>query len=492
VSDPAIHFNGCLPAAKQRRFYESLPPESQQRIARINGKILDLRHRLETTHHDSTAGSRLREFNRAMTQWCAATGRPHASHDTSAKFASTSSRAQTPGIPAFRAAEDPIDDHIKASVVCFKHGQPYDVSGLPKTFPHQKVTVADLLSEDASRNPIMQPAEDGVVRYFHLPANNMAWIEEVIARYYHDKRPESDGLLHGSRSRMPQSRTEMLLQPGYWQGQRNFDVDSEVHARHMRPFCSGISVDPVASEPNPKNMVLFMPYLHWETDRGRVRSAEIVKEASKQNLISISELVDRAKHQFSHVETQDTVAPVWVSQPAAPVLVNVDRKKALGQLFRAAAALLEAMDSHVEEQLTLKYLHAEPPLQPRRTLDQAYYGALRNTGTRDRDQVVYRGTTPQAHECIGMEECPQCNEDIRKTPRIIMVDQLWMWILDESKCISNLGSVPSANTTQKPSSRASHGAGAETGRIPRPFTRACGLGSSMPGRARSPRPTTLL
>lgn len=442
VSDPAVHFNGCLPAAKQRRFYESLAPESQQRIARVNGKILDLRHRLETTHYDSTAGSRLREFNRAMAQWCAATGRPHASSTTSAKFASTSSRAQSPGTPAFRAAEDPIDDHIKAPIICFKDGQPCDVVGLPKTFPHQKVTVADLLSEDASRNPIMQPAEDGVVRYFHLPANNMAWIEEVIARYYHDKRPEPDGLLRKSRSKMPQSKTEMLLQPGYWQGQRNFDADSEVHARHMRPFCSGISVDPVASEPTPKNMVLFMPYLHWETDRGRVRSADIVKETSKQNLISISELVDRAKHQFSHVETQDTVAPAWVPQPAAPVLVNVDRKKALGQVFRAAAALLEAMDSHIEEQLTMKYLHAEPPLQPRRTLDQSYYGALRNTGTRDRDQVVYRGTTPQAHECIGMEACPQCNEDIRKTPRIIMVDQLWMWILDESKSIADSDAVP--------------------------------------------------
>jgi hypothetical protein len=32
-----------------------------------------------------------------------------------------------------------------------------------------------------------------------------------------------------------------------------------------------------------------------------------------------------------------------------------------------------------------------------------------------------------------MEVCLQCNEDIRKTPRIIMVDQLWLWILDESK-----------------------------------------------------------
>jgi hypothetical protein len=114
---------------------------------------------------------------------------------------------------------------------------------------------------------------------------------------------------------------------------------------------------------------------------------------------------------------------------------NIDRKMALGQALRAAAALLEAMDSHLEEQLMMRYLHAEPPLHPRRTLDQAYYGALRSTGARDRDQVVYRGTTPQPHDCIGMDACPQCNEDIRKTPRIIVVDQLWLWCLDESECV---------------------------------------------------------
>ena len=498
VSDPAIHINGCLPAAKQRRFYQSLPPESQQRIARIHGKIVDLRHGLETTHYESTAGVRLRDFKRAMTQWCAATGRSDAAYATrSPKFASSSSRAPTPGTPGFGALSDPVENHVKAPVIYFRDGEPCDVPGLPKTFPHQKATVADLLSEDASRNPIMRPAEDGVVRYFHLPANNMAWVEEIIARYYHDKRPEPDDLLHKSRSRRPQSKTEMLLQPGYWQGQRNFDVDSEVHARHMRPFCAGISVDPVAAEPNPSNVVLFMPYLHWETDRGRVRSAEIVKEASKQNLISISEVVDQAKHQFSHVETQDTVVPpvtTWTSQSAAQTPAKVERRPALGQVFRAAAALLEAMDTHVEEQLMLKYLHVEPPLQPRRTLDQAYYGALKSTGTRDRDQVVYRGTTPQTHECEGMETCLQCNEDIRKTPRIIMVDQLWLWILDESKWFEPPESVQRRPLTpqQTPSSAASHGDGAGTDRIPRPSTRACAHDSSTCARARSRRPTTWL
>lgn len=409
-------------------------PETQDRIRRVIDKRFELRQRLETTEFDSTAGAKLRDFKRALARWSLATGRAQRSSAPIPALDSGTWPLHTPGKGQLDGPELPINSRIKAPVICFRDGRPYDLPGLPKSFPRQKVVMADLLSEDETKNPIMQATEPDVIRYFHLPANNMAWVEEVIARYYHEKRPEPDHLFQRFGSGRAQSQTEMVLRPEYWRGQQNFDVDSEVHARHMRPFCSGISVDPVSAESNYQNMALFMPYLHWETDRGRAKSAEIAKEASKRNLSSISELVDQAKHRMSHAENQNTLAPSWVQHCAAPVTSGaVDKRKALGGVLRAAAALLEAMDLHTEEQLMMEYLHVQPPLHPRRTLDQAYYGALRSTGTRDRDQVVYRGTTPQSHDCIGMEACQQCNEDIRKTPRIIMVDQLWLWILDASR-----------------------------------------------------------
>jgi hypothetical protein len=110
----------------------------------------------------------------------------------------------------------------------------------------------------------------------------------------------------------------------------------------------------------------------------------------------------------------------------------------------SAAALLEAIDFRLDEKLIYEYLHQRPPLHPRRTLDQSYYRDLKNTGTRDRDQVVYRATTPGPHNCLERMDkkegkCKQCHEDIRKVPRLIMVDQLWMWILDESmSCFSHV------------------------------------------------------
>lgn len=56
-----------------------------------------------------------------------------------------------------------------------------------------------------------------------------------------------------------------------------------------------------------------------------------------------------------------------------------------------------------------------PPLQPRRTLDQYFYAHLESTSHRDADQVVYRYT-------IGTSEA-----------KLFMVDQLWLWILNEGR-----------------------------------------------------------
>lgn len=124
----------------------------------------------------------------------------------------------------------------------------------------------------------------------------------------------------------------------------------------------------------------------------------------------------------------------------------------LGQYIIDAARLYEEMSNFRDKKLLQKYLHNELPLHPRRTLDQSYYWTLDKTDNRDRDQVVYRGTKPGSfheydpktglwpeHAEQGMapdKGCDECRVNIRKVSRIIMVDQLWMWILDEQTIIT--------------------------------------------------------
>lgn len=234
VSDVTLHFDGCLPIARRTTFLNGLPAESQQRIIRRHDKIARLRGTLETAHQDCNAAAKLRLFKESMNQWRAACGRP-------APYPSAGSRVPS-SLGAYHWADTSIDADIKAPVIYFKDSQPYDVPGVPGSFPNQKITVKELLADIRETNPLMQPCPDNMVRYFHLPANNMLWVEEAIARYYHEERPHSDDFVLNYKLRRSRTKTEMLLRPEFWYGQRDFDRDSEVHARQMRPFCDTVSI----------------------------------------------------------------------------------------------------------------------------------------------------------------------------------------------------------------------------------------------------------
>lgn len=159
-------------------------------------------------------------------------------------------------------------------------------------------------------------------------------------------------------------------------------------------------------------------------------------------------------------------------------------RKLLARVLVRAARLYEQMTTYPDQQILEEYLFKQPPLHPRRTLDQAYFWRLRNTRLRDRDQVVYRYTNaefthkyrPQPpadskiersigslnshnhHATHGhglhskpakevwawtqhgqyeeLNGCDQCNEDIKKVSRAIMVDQLWLWVLDRNTILT--------------------------------------------------------
>lgn len=153
----------------------------------------------------------------------------------------------------------------------------------------------------------------------------------------------------------------------------------------------------------------------------------------------------------------------------------------LAKVLVIAARLYEEIMTYPDQRIMEEYLFKYPPLHPRRTLDQAYFWRLRNTRLRDRDQVIYRYTNAEfAHKYRpqppsdpkndrssasvkssnaskglhgdhthqenwvwtrhGQYEeqngCDQCEEDIRKVSRAIMVDQLWMWILDNDTILT--------------------------------------------------------
>lgn len=110
----------------------------------------------------------------------------------------------------------------------------------------------------------------------------------------------------------------------------------------------------------------------------------------------------------------------------------------IGQVLFDAAMVYEAMSTHREKSLIRKYLHTDPPLHPRRTLEQTNEWTLSlSWHASARDQVVHRATRPKQLDFHSVDPFTgEWRDRIRKVPRVMMIDQLWMWILDEQTIIT--------------------------------------------------------
>jgi hypothetical protein len=212
-----------------------------------------------------------------------------------------------------------------------------------------------------------------------------------------------------------------------------------------------------------------MPFLHWETDRRREKSAEVIRNTRKHKLSTMVDVIETVRSVDPQKmdkklpngidNTMDSVDQRQRNQQHGKSLwkrhrgmgkqnckamkkeksEEEHRRECLGRLLQHAAALAEAMDYATDERLVKKHLNAKAPLHPRRTLDQFYYWTLKDTRTRDRDQVVYRGTAPARdlmHINCPIPNCRHCLDTVKKVARVVMVDQLWMFILDKSTLIS--------------------------------------------------------
>lgn len=78
-----------------------------------------------------------------------------------------------------KKAKENMNYNIKGGIMYFhSNGEDKERPYVEGRFPHQKIPIEILLS-DVPGNPIMESSshETGPIRYFHLPTNNMDWIE---------------------------------------------------------------------------------------------------------------------------------------------------------------------------------------------------------------------------------------------------------------------------------------------------------------------------
>ena len=262
---------------------------------------------------------------------------------------------------------------------------------------HKEVTDVDLIRrpQRAALFPLPSSSSERF-KWIHVPFCHSGWVPHVLTTISQEK----DGsTLH-----------KELLRNKMWFSHHNRSRHASSHARFVRPMArcllprgadkhDGVTVSPKAN--SEIQFAVYLPYLHWDTFKNMQRQAAIIKKRSEQ----------------AH---------------ARPVIPEIASSKS------------------VVHKLIWQHLTSDRPIHCRRTLDQYGYPSLRNTAVRDADQILYKRTKrkPEAESSQKppVKENLSARSSARRrhessgnddnTAKVLMVDQLWLWIMDNQTVIT--------------------------------------------------------
>lgn len=267
--------------------------------------------------------------------------------------------------------------------------------------------------------------EELVCRWYHLPANNMVWVEDLF-------------------------RNRFGIHPAVWSEQiRNSEWP---HGRCIIPHASQFTTS--GGDEREDVVAICMPYVSFEDNWRHVGVRDTVNTQSQPDVDDhvLPSNIYRLWKQERRRSTQRYDSSPTLSPPRMHSHGNESTsgtEKSFGSSFGSERTMFSehvpdhspirkssngesdsdsednASDhdsvhtsrsrlSNEERLLVSAYLHHRPPLHARRTLDQYYYYMLQDTRERDADQVVTRWATKHLK---------------RPHHNILMVDQLWLWII---------------------------------------------------------------
>lgn len=259
-------------------------------------------------------------------------------------------------------------------------------------------------------------------KWIHVPFTHAGWVPHVLKTISHEKRNLA---LHSK-----------LLLDKMWFSEHNNARHAAPHARFVRPGVKCLlprdvehsHVDNITnpfSATSDVQFIVYLPYLHWDSFKNLKQRAGIIHKRRQQ-----------------------------------PHARPVDKEVASGK--------------SMEHKLIWQHLSSAWPVHCRRTLDQYGYPTLRNTTVRDGDQILYKRTKPRPDlETIQTKDATKKHENQKRSLRrtltgrlpiaanedddgvllaptltgvddgaakVLMVDQLWLWIMDKETVITFFGS----------------------------------------------------
>ncbi|KAI0116594.1 hypothetical protein F4776DRAFT_636324 [Hypoxylon sp. NC0597] len=281
-------------------------------------------------------------------------------------------------------------------------------------------------------------------RWIHLPANNIAWVETLLAKSFIEA---------GHRDIEAFKALEKC-----------FDQEHQGHLPHahfMRTFSHRItaprvglqdkredksSLTPLSEEPSEVSMKTSQnggdstpkkleDYFDDDTPtKKKSKSEQIAERHPKKHKRSKGPPGNPPQRQDSTASGTSfkSQAPLaWETPRAAASSGKIvlfmpflhyetdERRRKMSNAIKNVYEDRQLIDSASRDSLLVSaYLKSEPRLHPRRTLDQFFYHGI-DTSARDTDQVVYR-------------YCKRHNKELK----VFMVDQLWLWIIGKDLIIT--------------------------------------------------------
>ncbi|KAI0536858.1 hypothetical protein GGR58DRAFT_473982 [Xylaria digitata] len=280
-------------------------------------------------------------------------------------------------------------------------------------------------------------------RWIHLPANNIAWVETLLAKSFIEA---------GHRD----IESFKALEKCFDQEHRG----PFAHAHFMRPFCHRIPA-PRRDVPDKKEEKLLTTLSEdpseLSTKPSQDGDATISRNSSDvhEHLASKSETKKKGKGEQiaerhpkkakrakgppgNPPQRQDSIASAasgktstWDTPHCAASHGKIvlfmpflhyetdERRRKMSDAIRCVHEQRQQFEPPSRDSLLIEaYLNSTPPLHPRRTLDQFFYHGI-DTSARDTDQVVYRFC-----KRYGIDE------------KVFMVDQLWLWVIGKDLVIT--------------------------------------------------------
>ena len=343
----------------------------------------------------------------------------------------------------------------------------------------QKQTIFELLY---SRDPInaRKPARSILptdkatkFRWIHLPANNMAWVEALLTKSFIEQGANDvDGFKalersfnHQHRGQKSHSHFMRPLCQSTPRAQTNLETDAEESATDQGPpviVINGNSDSPHQGSPKPPAMQqsssrepktdVSRPSLFGGKENSKTAPRDKGKKSASKGSKSpkigaetpTKHRSRKASYHFdSHKPSQSPLSPrqrdqtqtnkgnIFTFMPYLHFETNNKRQEMQEAIKRTEAMVsqnprprLRKADTYDEMLIRAHLATSTMSLHVRRTLDQSFYHNI-DTYSRDVDQVVYR------YQLRGQDLDTECD------PKVVMVDQLWMWILGKDLIVTS-------------------------------------------------------